>query len=103
MINLKKIITLISFLLLLGCGFQPIYSQKNSNKNYNFSINQIEFSGTNKINRHLKNNFKNHLNNENASKKFDLKINSQIIKSVSSKNKQGNTEVFYMEIIILVK
>ena len=41
--NLKKIITTLSFLLLLSCGYEPIYSKKKINSNYNFSINTINF------------------------------------------------------------
>ena len=103
MINIKKIIITLSFFLLLGCGFEPIYSKKNSNVNYNFSIKKIEFSGTNKINKYLKNNFTYHLNNDFSEKVFNLKINSQIIKSTASKDKQGNTEVFNTQIIVTLK
>ena len=48
--NLKKILTTLSFLLLLSCGYEPLYSKKQINGNYNFSINTISFIGDNKIN-----------------------------------------------------
>ena len=53
--NLKKIITTLSFLLLLSCGYEPIYSKKHINNNYNFSIKTINFSGDIKVNKILKN------------------------------------------------
>ena len=56
--NLKKIITILSFLLLLSCGYEPIYSKKNNNSNYNFSINTINLIWDNKVNQILKNKLK---------------------------------------------
>ena len=48
--NLKKIITTLSFVLLLSCGYEPIYSKKKNNNNYNFSINKINpFKNPHKI------------------------------------------------------
>ena len=53
--NLKKIIATLSFLLLLNCGYEPIYSKKQINGNYSFSINSINYIGDNKVNQILKN------------------------------------------------
>ena len=52
--NLKKIITTLSFLLLLSCGYEPIYSKKQINNNYNFSINTINLTGDNEVNQTIK-------------------------------------------------
>ena len=53
--NLKKILTVLSFFLLLSCGYEPIHSKKNINSNYNFSINIVNLKGDNKVNQILKN------------------------------------------------
>ena len=53
--NLKKIITTLSFLLLLSCGYEPIHSKKQIDSSYNFSINTINYIGDNKVNQILKN------------------------------------------------
>ena len=101
--NLKKIITTLSFLLLLSCGYEPIYSKKNINNNYNFSIKTINFSGDNKVNKILKNKFIKYLNKESKSTELNLNLNSKVEKSVRSKNKKGNPIRFSIKIMINLK
>jgi len=98
--NLKKIIITLSFFLLLSCGYEPIYSKKQINNNYNFSINSINLIGDNKVNQVLKNKLKKNLNNEKISNEFNLNLNSQIIKTVTSKDKKGNPKRFSIKIKI---
>ena len=101
--NLKKIITTLSFLLILSCGYEPIYSKKNINNNYNFSIKTINFSGDNKVNKILKNKFIKYLNKESKSTELNLNLNSKVEKSVRSKNKKGNPIGFSIKIMINLK
>jgi hypothetical protein len=98
--NLKKIIITLSFFLLLSCGYEPIYSKKQINNNYNFSINSINLIGDNKVNQVLKNKLKKNLNNEKISNEFNLNLNSKIIKTVTSKDKKGNPKRFSIKIKI---
>ena len=100
--NLKKIITTLSFLLLLSCGYEPLYSKKKINSNYNFSINTINLIGDNKVNQILKNKLKKYLNKEEISTEFNLNLNidSRIEKTITSKNKKGNPLGFLIKIII---
>ena len=100
--KINKILTILTFFLLLGCGFEPIYSQKKLDSNYNFTIASIGFSGNNNINQYLKNNLVNYINNKDKEIKYDLIINSSIIKTITSKNKKGNPEIFYTKIQINV-
>ena len=95
MTNIKKIITILSFLLLFGCGYESIHSKK---KNYNFSIQEINFLTPKNINKIVSNKLKNYINSENYTKEFILKIAINVNKSITSKNKQGNPEIFSMEI-----
>ena len=95
MTNIKKIITILSFLLLFGCGYESIHSKK---KNYNFSIQEINFSSPKNINKIVSNKLKNYINSKNYTKEFILKIAINVNKSITSKNKQGNPEIFSMEI-----
>ena len=92
--NLKKIITTLSFLLLLSCGYEPIYSKKQINSNYNFSINTINYIGDNKVNQILKNKLKKILNKEKKSTGLNLNLNSRLEKVVTSKDKKGNPKRF---------
>ena len=98
--NLKKIISTLSFLLLLNCGYEPMYSKKQINNNYNFSINSINYIGDNKVNRILKNQLQKILNKEKKSAELNLNLNSRVEKAVTSKDKKGNPERFSIKIII---
>ena len=98
--NLKKIITTLSFLILLSCGYESIYSNKQINNNYNLSINTINYMGDNKVSHILKNKIKKILNKEKKSTGLNLNLNSRLEKVVTSKNKKGNAIRYSIEIII---
>jgi hypothetical protein len=98
--NLKKIITTLSFLILLSCGYESIYSNKQINSNYNLSINTINYKGNNKVSHILKNKIKKNLNNEKKSTGLNLNLNSRLEKVVTSKDKKGNPIRYTIEIII---
>ena len=98
--NLKKIITTLSFLLLLSCGYEPIYSKKKINSNYNFSINTINLLGDSKVNQILKNKLIKNLNKEKKSIELNLNLDSRVVKTVTSKDKKGNPIRFSIKIMI---
>ena len=98
--NLKKIFTTLSFLLLLNCGYEPIYSKKQINSNYNYSINNINYIGDNKVNQILKNQLQKILNKEKKSSELNLNINSRVEKVITSKDEKGNPKRFSIKIII---
>ena len=100
--KINKILTILTFFLLFSCGFEPMYSQKKHDSNYNFTIESIGFSGNNNINQYLKNNLVKYTNNEDKEIKYDLIINSSITKTITSKNKKGNPEIFYTNVQINV-
>ena len=97
--NLKKIITTLSFLLLLSCGYEPIYSTKQINSNYNFSINTINLMGDNKINQILKNKLIRNLNKEKKSIELNLNLDSRVVKTITTKDKKGNPIIFSIKIM----
>ena len=97
--NLKKIITTLSFFLLLSCGYEPMYSKKKINSNNNFSINTINLIGDNEINKILENKLKRKINTEKKSTELNLNLNSRIEKSITSKNKKGNPIRFSIKIM----
>ena len=99
----KKIVIILSFLLLFSCGFEPIYSKKKIENKLNFSIKSIEFSGENIINQFLKNDLKSYVNIESKPIKYHLSINSKKITTITSKNKKGNPELYLMEVNINLK
>ena len=77
------IITKVAFFLLLSCGFEPIYSKKKLEKNYNFTISNIGFSGDSSINQNIKNNLINYVDNPEKPVKYDLIISSSVNKTIT--------------------
>ena len=101
--NIKKTICILALFLLLSCGYEPRYSKQNLENNYNFTIDKITFLGENKINQTLKNNLLSFTNNETKKIKYDLVINTNLIKEITSKNKKGTPETFSLKIITNVE
>ena len=82
----KKILILLIFINLLAhCGFTPLHLNKS---NVKFSITSIEFSGDKTINRYLKSNLNNFINN-NHPKQFQIKVNTKYQKNIISKDKSA--------------
>ena len=94
----KSILLILLFFILVNCGFEPIYSSKKSN----FNIGEIKITSKNKFNSIIKNNLKNISNNE-SQNKFDLIINSEKKRIVSSKDAKGNPQLLTMIISIEVQ
>ena len=88
----KLFISLIFFLILSNCGYQPIYSTKN----LNFTIGNIEKENTSLNNKFAKS--INTLTNRKSDKKINIKIESDKKIRVKSKDTKGNTLVLELEI-----
>ena len=96
MINSKKITIIISFLLLLSCGYKPIFSSSKAN----FSITEIKLLGKKSIGSKIKKNLNIYKNVENKSIFYSLKINSNQKKSVVSKDSKGDPKIFEIQVLI---
>lgn len=94
----KSILLILLFFILANCGFEPIYSSKKSN----FNIGEIKITSKNKFNSIIKNNLKNISNNE-SQNKFDLIVNSEKKRIISTKDTKGNPELLTMIISIEVQ
>ena len=94
----KSILLILLFFILANCGFEPIYSSKKSN----FNIGEIKITNKNKFNSIIKNNLKNISNNE-SQNKFDLIINSEKKRIITTKDTKGNPELLAMIISIEVQ
>tara|TARA_B110000259_G_scaffold68839_1_gene81139 strand:- start:32 stop:496 length:465 start_codon:yes stop_codon:yes gene_type:complete len=88
----KKIFTLLLLLFLSSCGYEAIYSIKNS-KNYNFFISELNFIGDRDINLRMKERLSNYTLNK-KNKKYSLKISSTSTKEIAAKNTLGNAVTF---------
>ena len=96
MINSKKILIIISFLLLLSCGYKPIFSSSKAN----FSITEIKLFGKINIVSKIKKNLNIYKNAENKSIFYSLKINTDQKKNVISKDAKGDPKIFEMQITV---
>jgi hypothetical protein len=96
----KKIIFLL-LLLLSSCGYEAIYSKKNS-INYNFSISELNFVGDRVINLKIKEKLNNYTQDK-KDKDFILRISSTSEKIILAKNTAGDATSFKKSISIIVE
>ena len=96
MINSKKITIIIPFLLLLSCGYKPIFSSSKAN----FSITEIKLFGDIKIGSKIKKNLNIYKNAENKSIFYSLKINSDQKKNIVSKDAKGDPKIFEIQVLV---
>lgn len=106
-----KYVSVILLFTLTSCSYQPIFSQKN----YNFEIDKIKYSGEKQINNIIKNKLNLIKNNEGqGEKKYNLTINSYKERLIVSKDSKGdplkfelivtiNYEVAHNDNLLLVK
>ena len=97
----KKIFLLLFFLFLSSCGYDAIYSKKNS-IDYNFSISELNFIGDRDINLKMKERLSSHTINK-RNKDFKIKISSTSTKIVAAKNTTGDATSFKNTVIINVE
>ena len=98
---LQKQIILLLLLLLSSCGYEAIYSKKNS-INYNFTVSDLSFVGDRTVNLKIKEKLKNYAQDK-KEKDFILKISSTSEKVIISKNTAGDATSFKNSVSINVE
>ncbi|MDA9167572.1 hypothetical protein N9O03_02440 [Candidatus Pelagibacter sp.] len=98
---LQKIIILLFLLLLSSCGYEAIYSKKNS-VNASFSVSELSFAGDRTVNLKIKEKLNNYAQDE-KEKDFILRISSASQKIILSKNTAGDATSFKNSISINVE
>ena len=93
---MKKIVSIILFLIIAGCGFKPIFSSSDTN----FSINKIEYN--NNLGKVINNNLKGYLNKDNKKFNYGLLIASEESKLTTLKDKKGDPASFKLTIDVSV-
>ncbi len=98
--NFIKIILMALIFLNSACSYKPIFSEKN----YNFEINKVSFSGEKDINKIIKS----RLNlikktNQTNKLKYDVSILSEIDKKIISKDSKGDPLKFELIVITSFK
>ena len=96
--KIKLIFLLTIFLAFNNCGYVPLFS----NNNYDFSIQDIEIKGDKYLGTKISNKFEIFQNKE-SNKIFNLEINTNLVKIISSKDTKGNPKTFSIEIVSEVK
>ena len=91
---MKKIILILSFLLLVSCGYQPIFSSKTSN----FLIEEIIYNKNDKISLKIRNNLTYLSKTENYIRVIRLKLSSEKKIDISIKYSKGDPLVYKMTI-----
>ncbi|WP_440937425.1 hypothetical protein [Candidatus Pelagibacter sp.] len=96
---MKKLIYIITFLILTSCGFQPI----NNALNYNFIFKEVEISAEPIIKKELKKFFSKQQNVSNKSGSiYEILINGSSDRSISAKNSSGIATIYKTTISINV-
>jgi hypothetical protein len=85
----KKIFIFVLFLALTSCGFEPIYSKKNSD----IVINKLELNGDKKINRKIISSL-NIKEIEKSELGYKLTLDSNKLIEIVSKDKNGNASIY---------
>ena len=97
----KKIFLLLFFLFLSSCGYEAIYSKKNS-INYNFSISELNFIGDRDVNLKMKQKLNSYTLTE-KNKIFKIRIASTSKKIVSANDATGDAINFKNTVAIRVE
>ena len=91
---MKKIILFLGFLLLISCGYQPIFSSKNSN----FLIEEMIYDKNDKISLKINNGLNYLTSIKNYREVIKLKLKSEKKIDVSSKDSKGDPLIYKMTI-----
>ena len=83
---MKKIILILSLLILANCGFKSILTTKD----FNFKINKIEIQNNDSISLKIKKKLQIYARNDSPDKIYNLKINSKKNRAITSKDTKGN-------------
>ena len=97
----QKQIILLLLLLLSSCGYEAIYSKKNS-VNYNFSVSELNFVGDRTVNLKIKEKLNNYAQAK-KDKDFILRISSTSEKMTLAKNTAGDATSFKNSVSINVE
>ena len=92
--KLKKLIIIFFVILITGCGFKPILS----NKENTFSISKINLKGEERINYLLASKLESYKKLDENNNSYELSINTVSNRVITSKDTEGNNKTFRYEI-----
>lgn len=96
--KLVNTLIILIFIFISACGYKAV----NNSQNFNFQLKNVEIVGDKKINLYLDRNFRKFQNN-NSAKIFDIKLKSQMNRTITSKNSSGKETGFSLEVAVELK
>ena len=97
---LTKILIFLTFFILQSCSYKPIFVEKD----YNFEIENLYFTGEKEINREIENKLNLIKNNEDPlKKKYTVFIESKMRREIVSNDSKGDPLKFEMFILVNLK
>tara|TARA_B110000238_G_C15962926_1_gene368249 strand:- start:201 stop:662 length:462 start_codon:yes stop_codon:yes gene_type:complete len=96
--KLKKLIIISFVILITGCGFEPILS----NKGNTFSISKINLKGEEGINYLLASKLESYKKKDKNNNVYELSINTSSNRLVTSRDTKGNSKTFRYEVSVSV-
>tara|TARA_B100000787_G_scaffold170165_1_gene164486 strand:- start:1014 stop:1511 length:498 start_codon:yes stop_codon:yes gene_type:complete len=108
MIIIKKNIFLLLGIFLFtlsGCGFTPMYSQKNLNSKINIYASEININGDRIVNRTIQKNLA-YLTKKTNTEKFriiSLNITNSVVRKINTKNAKGKAAIYNLKLITVVQ
>ena len=96
--KLKKLIIIFFVILITGCGFKPILS----NKENTFSISKINLKGEEGINYLLASKLESYKKKDKNNNVYELSINTSSNRLVTSRDTKGNSKTFRYEVSVSV-
>ena len=97
---LTKILIFLTFFILQSCSYKPIFVEKD----YNFEIENLYFTGEKEINKEIKNKLNLIKNNEDPlKKKYTVFIESKMRREIVSNDSKGDPLKFEMFILVNLK
>ena len=97
--KILKIFLLINLLLFSSCGYKVL----NNIDDVKFKIIRLDLSGNKEINYILKRNLTRFINQENSERYLEVSLNSELKKSVTSKDSEGRDASFSLKINVNIE
>lgn len=95
----KKFSAILVLIFLTSCGYQTIFSSKDSD----FAISKITIQKNNKTDSVIRRSLKVYQNSKNKNKFYDLEIKSKTNKDTLAKDEKGDSKIFSMRIVVELK
>ena len=96
----KILFLFITLTFLVNCGYSPVLIEKD----YSFSIRNIEKIGNKQINKVITNKLSPLISKDDIKKKeYELILTSNLVKNITSKDSKGDPSIYEMEIIVEIQ